>query len=186
MSIFIGGGQDYHGPTAERDKKVVQRAGEMLRESDLDNQIITGGTGGIPDDFAMRSGDRVLDVVSSEHLKTYKERTKDRPRSYWVAAKTQEARRLALIPNPDIKVCLFIQGGTYTADEIRLFQKSGRKMVVFTGSGGASGGKIDYKGWSYSPPANCREKAYHSEDPDADYVKIARSLVDEVIELWNQ
>ena len=80
MSILIGGGQDYYGPTAERDKKVVEVAAELLRETMLPIQVVTGGTAGIPDDFAKRFGNRVVDIVSSEYLDKYKERTANRPR----------------------------------------------------------------------------------------------------------
>ena len=186
MSILIGGGQDYYGPTAARDKNVVYTAATMLREANLPIQVVTGGTGGVPDDFAMRyDPSRVVDIVSSEHLKTYKERTHDRPRSYWVAGETQEKRRLAFLSNPDIKVGLFVQGGQYTAHEIKLFQESGRSVVVFTGSGGASGGKIPYQGWSYRPSKRIA-RAYDSEDPDGNHFNIARDLVADVVSAWRR
>lgn len=178
-SILIGGGQDYYGPTAERDKKVVQIAAMLLRETNLPIQVVTGGTAGIPDDFAKHFGGRVVDIVSSEHLNVYKHRTATRPRSYWVAGETQEQRRLAFLTNPDIKVGLFIQGGQYTTHEIKLFHDSGRKVVTFQGSGGASGGKIPYHGWSY-PPQKRLARAYDSTDPDADPYQIARDLIEDV------
>jgi len=187
MSILVGGGQAYYGPTASRDKNVVQIAAQLLRESELDIQVVTGGTAGVPDDFAMRyaSGGRVVDIVSSEFLETYKERTKDRPRAYWVAGETQEKRRLAFLKNPDIKVGLFIQGGQYTAHEIHLFEESGRTAIVFLGSGGASGGKIAYKGWSYRPHKRIA-RAYDSEDPDENPYDIARDLIEDVVSAWKR
>ena len=71
-SILIGGGQKYYGATADRDRKVVSRVAELLCEhKDAHRfQIITGGTAGIPDDFAAIANlyMRVLDIVSSEYL----------------------------------------------------------------------------------------------------------------------
>ena len=184
MSILIGGGQEYYGPTAARDKCVVKYAAQILRDSDLDLQVVTGGTAGIPDDFAKiySTGGRVVDIVSSEYLSTYKERTQAIPRPYWVAGETQMKRRLAFLSNPDIKIALFIQGGKYTAHEIKLFKESGRKVVVFTGSGGASGGNIDYEGWRCLPQKHCN-RPYDSCDPDADPLEIARDLVQHITEL---
>ena len=186
MSIFIGGGQDYYGPTAERDKEVVKRVATLLRKTQLPLQIVTGGTAGIPEDFARHFGglrlsgtQTVVNVIAAEYLETYKERTRDYPQSYWVAAETHEQRRVALANNPDIKVGLFIQGGQFTTHEIWLFQEKGKKLVVFSGSGGASGGAIPYNGWSYVPPTG--DKAYMSTDPDADVADIAYSLVQEIL-----
>ncbi len=187
MSILIGGGQDYYGPTAKRDKHVVTITATMLRETGLPIQVVTGGTAGIPDDFAMYfgAGKRVVDLVSSEYLDEYLERTKNRPRPYWVAGESQEKRRLAFLTNPDIRVGLFIQGGQYTTHEIQLFQESGRKTVIFSGSGGASGGKIAYKGWSVKPYKRSA-RAYDSEDPDANPYEIARDLVEDVVKAWKK
>lgn len=186
MSILVGGGQDYYGPTAERDKVVVSITASLLRAQDLSIQIVTGGTAGVPDDFARAyHPGPVVDIVSSEYLETYKDRTKDRQRPYWVAGETQEKRRLAFLSNPDIRVGLFIQGGQYTAHEIKLFQESGRPVVVFTGSGGACGGKLDYKGWRYTP-AKRPTRAYDSEDPDANPFGIARDLVEDVMAMWKK
>jgi hypothetical protein len=100
MSVFIGGGQEYHGPTVDRDKHVVEIAAILLYETNLPIQVVTGGTAGIPDDFARNFGGRVVDIVSEEYLDQYKRRTGMFPRPYWVAGKTQEERRLAFLTNP--------------------------------------------------------------------------------------
>lgn len=180
MSLFIGGGQAYYSRTAERDQRVVKRVAELLTSTLPKIQVVTGGTAGIPDDFA-KNYDRVVDIVSSEFLEAYKERTADSPRSYWVAGKTQEHRRLAFLTNPDICVGLFIQGGMYTTHEMKLFQESGRALVVFTGSGGASGGNFPYEGWAYKLPQDSPARAYHSTDPDADVNLIAHHLAEDVL-----
>lgn len=182
MSLFIGGGQEYHGQTATRDKKVVHLVAQLLREKMLPIQIVTGGTAGVPDDFAKLYGPNVVDVVSSEYLKQYKERAPGRP--YWVAGKTQEERRIALAANPDIFTGFFVQGGQFTAHEIKLFQDAGKAVIVFSGSGGASGGQIDYKGWRYVPYNT--DVPYHSQDPDADPVEIATALVETIVKTWKE
>jgi len=87
------------------------------------------------------------------------------------------------LKNPDIRVGLFIQGGQYTVHELQLFQEGGRKLVVFTGSGGASGGQIQYKGWSYIHEDRPR-RAYDSVDPDTNPTEIAYDLIEDVVKLW--
>lgn len=183
VSILVGGGQAYYGPTAERDKKVVTIAARLLREAETPYriQIVTGGTAGIPDDFAKGFGKgQAVDVVSSEHLPEYLERTAGRPRSYWVAGESQEKRRLAFTTNPNIAAALFVQGGQYTTHEILLMQQARLPVVVFWGSGGASGGQIPYKSESVSAPTG-GERPYHSTDPDADPYTIAGALIDDLL-----
>lgn len=182
-SLLVGGGQDYYGPTADRDRRVVKETAQLLNMwcmSGTHVHVVTGGTAGIPDEFAAHFNGPVVDIVSSEYLDTYKERTFLHPRAYWVAGETQEKRRLAFLKNPDIKVGLFIQGGQYTTHEIKLFEESGRKAIVFWGSGGASGGKIPYKGWSYTKPERSEPRAYDSTDPDANVKEIAHDLVEDI------
>jgi hypothetical protein len=146
----------------------------------LDIQIITGGTAGIPDEFATAYKGRVVDIVSSEYLDKYKTRTSGRPRAYWVAGKTQEKRRLAFGTNPDIQCALFVQGGQYTTHEIQIFLEHGRKIVPFRGSGGASGGKIAYKDWVLPPNKDERVLASDSTDPD-DSDKAVQEIVDSLL-----
>lgn len=190
FSLLVGGGQDYYGPTADRDRKVVQNVARLLSgaadENEINIQIITGGTAGIPDDLASSYqvyGKKVVDIVSSEYLPKYLERTFDNPRPFWVAGETQEKRRLAFLSNPHITVGLFIQGGPYSAHEMKLFSESGRHVVSFYGSGGAAGGQQAYQGWAYKKPDG--EPIYPSDstDPDADFIPIAKSLVNQIISL---
>lgn len=169
--------------TAERDKKVVVEAAQYLNTLNLPIQVVTGGTAGVPDIFASHSN-RVVDVVSSEYLDTYKERTRDCPRSYWVAGQTQLQRRLAFQSNPDIVAALFIQGGKYTTHEIKLMKEAGKHVVVFSGSGGASGGGQAYEGWTYTPSTEEASRPYASTDPDADYKIIAKALIDDLIVIF--
>jgi len=186
VSLMVGGGQDYYGPTAARDKLVVKDLASHLYayakdKHGLDIQIITGGTAGIPDEFAAAYKGRTLDIVSSEYLDKYKERTADNPRPYWVAGKTQEQRRLAFATNPDIRCALFIQGGQYTTHEIQIFLENGREIVPFRGSGGASGGKIAYKNWRLPESDYDKEWASDSTDPDTSDDKV-RDIVDSLLE----
>jgi hypothetical protein len=75
---------------------------------------------------------------------------------------------------------LFIQGGQYTTHEMKLFKESGRRVIAFQGSGGASGGKIPYNGWTF-PPQKRIARAYDSTDPDANPYVIARELIEDVV-----
>jgi hypothetical protein len=184
FSIFIGGGQDYYGPTAERDKKVVRILATKLREDDRPFQLVTGGTDGIPDEMAkiVSSGHNktTIDILSEKYVPTYKERLVNRPRAYWIAGKTQEERRNALAACTDIRVALFIQGGPYTAHEILLFQRAQHcQLVIFNGSGGASGGEITHQGERYEQPIR-GIRAYDSTDPDADPEEIAQHLYEDI------
>jgi len=183
VSLMVGGGHDYYGPTAERDTLVVKDLAECLYSYAQDNynldiQIITGGTAGIPDEFASAYAGRTLDLVSSEYLDKYKERTKDKPRTYWVAGESQEKRRLAFATNPDIHCALFIQGGQYTTHEIQIFLKNKREIVPFRGSGGASGGKIAYQDWAL--PDSKEEFDSDSDDPNKDVDEIVDSLLEQI------
>lgn len=187
FSIMVGGGQDYWGPTADRDRHVVRELALGLsleaQKRGFQIQIITGGMPGIGDDFASYYHGTVLDVVSDEHLPSYKERTKHQNhRSYWVAGKTQEQRRLAFATNPDISLGLFIQGGKYTTHEIKIFMESNKPVVLFWGSGGASGGYQPYEGWTCPKPTDHHDAPYMSDDPDLDPRIIAKSLIDQIIQ----
>lgn len=91
--LFVGGGQDYYGPTAARDRDVVVHTALQLYALVGDTiEIVTGGMPGIPDDFAHAwPGSSVLCIVSEEHKDAYIAR--DLPFDYQVAGKSQEARR---------------------------------------------------------------------------------------------
>lgn len=185
ISIMVGGGQDYYGPTAARDKKVVQLVALGLNKLAMEDhkiqiQVITGGMLGVGDDFARFYGGRVLDVVSSEYVETYKKRTINQVhRAYWVAGESQERRRLAFATNPDIALALFVQGGQYTSHEIKIFQENNTPTVLFWGSGGASGGRQPYKGWACEKPPG--DAPYMSNDPDMDPETIAMALMNEIL-----
>lgn len=183
VSILVGGGQAYYGPTAERDKKVVIAVAQYLWNRGIDSgydiQVLTGGTDGIPDDFATHFRGRVLDIVSSKYLKDYKARTRDDPRPYWVAGESQLKRRLAFQTNPDICAALFVQGGKYTTHEIKLMTESKKGVVTFWGSGGASGGKLAYEGWTTPKPQH--EKLWCSIDPEESVYDLAISLIKDLM-----
>lgn len=50
--LFVGGGQEYYGPTAARDKLVVvETAKELFNLVGNSIEIVTGGMPGIPDEF---------------------------------------------------------------------------------------------------------------------------------------
>lgn len=185
VSLFVGGGQDYYGPTADRDKKVVEELARSAYEGfgvmGYKVQVITGGTAGIPDDFAKNYKGNVVDIISEEYMSTYKERTSERPRPYWIVGETQLQRRVRMSANPDIAVALFVQGGQCTTHEMRLFHDRGVPIVAFTGSGGASGGKISYKWWIYERPKKMKQRVYDSEDPDENPKNIAMSLLRDLL-----
>ena len=174
--VAVIGGQDYYGPTAERDKKVVEKLAELLKESQPDLQIVTGGMPGIPEDFAKASAN-VLCIVSEEQVAAFESRNTGFP--HIVAGKTQLQRRLALTQMENIRCVLSIQGGKYTTHELQLFTERGVPIVTFWGSGGASGGQIPYdNGWILTnKPAS---DIICSDNPDADVTVIAEALAAEV------
>lgn len=188
FSLFVGGGQDYHGPTAERDERVVAILAQKLREHPEPFQIITGGTEGIPDKiartFSAGHNKTVVDVISDEYFPKYAERTKDCPSPHWIAGATNAERRMFIATAHGIKVALFIQGGQYTAHEILLFQRHNPRcsLVIFTGSGGASGGEILHEGERYAPQKRLT-RAYDSTDPDASSLAIAQELYDDIFQV---
>lgn len=147
--LLIGGGQEYHGPTAARDKHVVELTAQRLFELVGNTiQIITGGMPGIPMDFAKAwqaaGGKHVLFVVSDEYLDTLKHIEMDV--DYKRVGKTQADRRIALTQLPSLSAAWFVQGGQYTTDEIIRCQQRRLPTLCFVGSGGASSGAIPYKG----------------------------------------
>jgi hypothetical protein len=175
--LFVGGGQDYHGPTAARDKEVVKRTAQILYELIGDCVCVaTGGMPGIPDDFANAwNGKYVLGVVSSE----YEAQWNDRKPAHFdtlVIPGSQEKRRLAVTQMTGIKCVLFVQGGKFSTHELKLFAERGVPIVSFTGSGGAAGGDANtaYEGWTYNVPND--DPAVCSTNPTADVDQIAYSL----------
>lgn len=184
----MGGGQEYYGPTADRDKQVVLLLASNLQKIAVEDygiqiQVITGGTAGVPDDFASHYRGNVLDVVSEEYVEAYKERTQHQHhRTYWVAGATQEQRRLAFATNPDIALALFIQGGQYTTHEIKIFMEKKKPIILFWGSGGASGGAIPYQGWSAPMPQQPCDVTM-STDPAEDAQTIALALMHKILNI---
>lgn len=182
VRIMVGGGQDYWGPTSDRDRQVVSLTAQTLFSA-IGNtvEIVTGGMPGIPNDFAKAwadaGGKYILCVVSSEHLETYL-KTADPRFGYTVIGESQTARRLALTKLDGIKCALFIQGGQYTTHEMQLFEAAGVPIVTFWGSGGAAGGGQPYQGYTYTKkPKNA---FICSTDPKEQVVPIAGELVAEV------
>jgi hypothetical protein len=178
--LFVGGGQDYWGETAERDRKIVKEASKILFELVGDSiEIVTGGMPGIPDDFVHAwLGTSVLCVISEEHLENYLAR--DLPFDYKVVGKSQEARRLAVTRLEGIKCALFIQGGKYSTHEMKLLlERNDVGLVSFVGSGGAAGGDQPYNGWSYDTTLE-KDVMLHNKDPLADVKEIAQSIAENI------
>lgn len=178
--IFVGGGQAYHGPTAERDAAVVKEVAKSLAFAVGDRiEIVTGGMPGIPDDFAAAwwaaGGRRVLCVVSSEHEGAYHAR--NLPYAWVVAGASQEARRLAVTKLPGLCAAFFVQGGKYSTHEMKLLQEAGVIIVAHHGSGGAAGGEQPYEGWSYTPTLQRDSmESIDSRDPDTPPKVISAAL----------
>lgn len=177
--VFVGGGMSYYGPTAERDKQVVKALALHLFNL-LGNsvEIITGGTAGIPEDFALAwmavGGKHVLCVVSDEYEKEYLSR--QLPFQHVIVGKSQEARRIAVTKFENIKCAVFIQGGKFSTHEILLFEQNKVPIVPFVGSGGAAAGTQPYNEQNYEPDAGWKNCPASSQDPDESVDNIARFL----------
>jgi hypothetical protein len=176
--IMIGGGQEYYGPTAARDKQIVtQTASELFNLVGNSVTVVTGGMPGIGMDFTdawIRCGGKhVQFIVSEEYQRTLTE-TKEGV-EYVIKGTTQSERRQALLELPGLECALFVQGGQYTTDEILKSEKRGIRTICFVGSGGASAGLIPYKGESWVPDPTYPEWIRNT-DPNADVVVIARKL----------
>lgn len=181
--VFIGGGQDYYGPTADRDRKVVAEAARTLFSVAGNGiQIITGGMPGIPMDFAtawMKAGGiHVLCVISSEHEQEYL--SHQYPFKHIVTGASQEARRLAVTKLPFIVCALFVQGGKYSTHEMKLFEEQNIKIVAHWGSGGAAGGGQPYQDWAYKN----KPQSVHvtTTEPEYDHTIIAKELTNMILE----
>ncbi|MBX9636673.1 MAG: hypothetical protein K2Q45_03890 [Nitrosomonas sp.] len=176
--LFVGGGQSYYGPTAERDKLVVQKTAQLLFSA-LGNsiEIVTGGTAGIPEDFALAwhkaGGLHVLCVVSLEYEQEYLFRSL--PFKHIIVGETQLKRRIAVTKLEQIKSALFVQGGKFSTHEMKLLEECGVPLVTFWGSGGAAGGQQPYENYVYTnKPVN---PVLQSSDPLDDPEIIAAALV---------
>ena len=188
--IFVGGGQDYYGETAVRDKAVVSTLAERLSRSlPKDVQIVYGGMPGIPEDFckSFASADeaaeaRILAVVSSEQKEKFLAR--DFGFDMRVIGETQEKRRLGVVRLEGYKCAIFVQGGQYSTHEIKLFKERGDVPIIsLWGSGGASGGTQPYQGWTFTDvpkdmPLLC------SKDPLEDPEAIAKAMEEQVLKCF--
>jgi hypothetical protein len=176
--LLVEGGQEYHGPTAERDKRVVECIAKALfARVGNTMEIITGGMPGIPHDFVRtwmaQGGKRVRFVVSEEHMDNLNE--VEFGVTYEVAGLTQAERRQALTQIPGLTAALFIQGGQYTTDEIIKCQARGLSTLCFVGSGGASGGTIPYPTLCDMP--NWARNSDPNADPEELGVLFANALI---------
>lgn len=186
--LFIGGGQDYWGETADRDRQVVKLVASELYNS-LGNsiEIVTGGMAGIPNDFALAwvqaGGKHVLCVVSSEHEATFLQ-TKPIGFNHIATGKSQTERRLAVTKLEGIKCALFIQGGKFSTHEMKLFEERQVPIVSHWGSGGAAGGQQPYEGYVYTrEPMN---PELSSVDPGLSPLYIAAALASDIKNIINK
>lgn len=181
--FFIGGGMAYYGPTAERDKKVVKfLAHNMFNLFGNSIEIVTGGTAGIPEEFALEwnsiGGKHVLSVVSSEYEEEYLSR--NLPFKHIIVGKSQEARRIAVTKLENIKCAIFIQGGKFSTHEMILFNQNKVQIVPFVGSGGAAGGTQPYNEMNYEPEERFKKGLIASADPNEDPQEIAKAIINEI------
>jgi hypothetical protein len=183
--LFIGGGQDYHGPTAERDKAVVPLVARYLFDMYGNSiEIITGGMPGIPEDFALAwskaGGQHVLCVVSSDREEEYLRR--QLPFNHQIIGETLEKRRIAIFKLPRLKCAIFIQGGKYSTHEMKLLDENKVPIVPFWGSGGAAGGdpSTAYEGYTWTKKPDTSPYLM-SDDPSMDVHFIAKSMAYAVV-----
>jgi hypothetical protein len=181
--ILVGGGQEFYGPTAERDRRVCELLPVRLFErTALELEIVTGGTAGIPDVVAEHWPGKVLDVVSDEYETEYKAHagTKSK-RAHVLAGKSQLARRLAMTAMPGVVCAIFIQGGKYSTHEMRLLYERGVPIVPLWGGGGAAGGQpaCAYEGWSLpiGVASDWNEDLLLDSNPATDPELIVRAMV---------
>lgn len=183
LRLFVAGGQQYYGPTAERDKNVVALTAQRLFEAIGDTiEVVTGGMSGIPEDFAIAwkqaGGTHILCVVSSEHETTFLERNTHNFK-HVVIGESQEKRRIAVTQLPGIKCAFVVQGGKYTTHEMQLLTQRGDVPIVsHWGSGGAAGGTQPYDGWVFQQkPDNL---TITSDDPLESPEAISDALVEKI------
>lgn len=187
--LLVGGGQEYHGPTAERDRKVVVGTARELLLQDAkwadQVEVVTGGMPGVGMDFAQAwlsgGGRHVRFIVSEEHMATLTTNARVPGVVYEVAGRTQAERRQALTRLPGIRAAFFVQGGQYTTDEIikcRERELAGCTTVCFIGSGGASGGLIPYRGqnWDVGVVSAGAPDWMRSTNPHDDPDQLARNF----------
>lgn len=159
VNIFIGGGTDYYGPTAERDRQVALALGLHLdttffyQHADLapDVWLYYGGQKGIPEDCLRDWNGVSVAIVAASHLEellTRMEKSDDvygtaGEHRYIVVGERERDRRERFLGTAHFDCAIFIQGGPYTADEMRRAEAAGIPIVALAGGGGAAGGAID-------------------------------------------
>lgn len=175
--VFVGGGMSYFGLTSTRDQFVVEKTARLLYNTFGNGiEIITGGTPGIPQDFALAwckaGGKHVLCIVSSEYEEEYLSR--QLPFQHVVIGESQFKRRLAVTKYERIFAAFFVQGGKFSTHELRLFEQNKTAIVPFVGSGGASGGDQPYEGYTFK--TTMTNPILHSTDPEENVEEIAKEL----------
>lgn len=182
LRVFVGGGQEFYGPTSDRDRKITKKVPEILHRFAPEVQIVTGGMQGIADIFSCewsKLGGRCLDVVSSEYVQDYARR--DTKREFMVTGESQLKRRLAVTSLEGIKCAIFIQGGKYSTHEIKLFLERGIPVVTLYGGGGAAGGQCPYEDWTYEAPKHVLNSIVSSTDPEESAYVMANVLTGSVL-----
>lgn len=183
--LLIGGGQEYHGPTAERDKRVVVATAKALfNKVGNDVTIVTGGMPGIPMDFAkawLEAGGKHVQFIFSHEA--HSKLTGDdivMNVGYEIVAQTQKERRQYLTQMEDLKCAFFVQGGQYTTDEILKCIDRRLPTICFVGSGGAAGGEIEYEGRRFEPCLLRHPEWALSTDPDADPAELGEGFAERI------
>jgi hypothetical protein len=153
--IAIVGGQDYHGPTAERDKKVALELGKRLASHVPSLLMINGGTPGIPMDVfqgyleAGGSPKHLVSCLSKKYEPEFHAQEKKLSHGL-VVGDTQEERRIFLAQKlKGIHCVCAIQGGQYTTHELKLFDEQKVPIMALRGSGGAAGGQVPWGEYGY-------------------------------------
>jgi hypothetical protein len=144
--IFVGGGTKYYGPTAERDQAVAKCFGAALKTAlgSSSARLYYGGQPGIPEDVANGWEGPTVALLARVHYEDYKARPGHGPqRVHMILGERERDRRHAFATAVKYDCALFIQGGAYSADEIRRLEVEGVPIVSFVGSGGASAGEIE-------------------------------------------
>ncbi len=185
VRIFVGGGQEFHGPTSIRDELIARLLPPILHKYVPEAEIVTGGMPGVGEVFSKGWPGARLDVVSGEYAIEYGRRCIVAGKTgtpFMIIGESQEKRRLAVTALEGIACALFIQGGKYSTHEIKLFSERGVPVVTLYGGGGAAGGQCPYDGWHYEPHPSVLTSAVASTDPSVDHVHdIINELVRQIL-----
>jgi len=149
--IFIGGGTSYHGSTANRDRMIALQFGYQLDRlcarhgSDMEIRLVYGGQEGIPEDCLTLWNGRVEILIAKKHADAREQRrplNPDKDRMH-ILGERERDRRERFAKYLPYACGFFIQGGPYTADEIKRLMIEKVPIVPFVGSGGAAGSEIE-------------------------------------------